>query len=109
MRCKVRISPLAANDLNDIKEYIAGDNPHAAAKLVNILLAVIKKLAHFPKLGSPLSSKINIQTDYRYLVCETYLIFYKIEGEYISVYRVLNGARDYLSILFADDLPKGEG
>ena len=33
-----------------------------------------------------------------------YLIFYKIAGEFISVYRVLNGMRAYLSILFGDDL-----
>jgi hypothetical protein len=51
-----------------------------------------------------LSLKINIKTDYRFLVCGVYLIFYKIEGEFISVYRVLNGMRDYLSILFIKEL-----
>jgi plasmid stabilization system protein ParE len=45
-----------------------------------------------------------MKTDYRYLVCGNYLIFYKIEGDAVSVYRVLNGSRDYLPILFTDEL-----
>lgn len=61
-------------------------------------------LIEFPEMGSPLSTKINIRTDYRFLVCGMYHIFYKIEAEYISVYRVLNGMQDYLSILFSKDL-----
>jgi plasmid stabilization system protein ParE len=48
-----------------------------------------------------------MKTDYRYLVCGNYLIFYKIEGDAVSVYRVLNGSssRDYLPILFTGELP----
>jgi len=55
-------------------------------------------------MGVSLNSRINMKTDYRFLICGMYLIFYKIEGEFVSVYRVLNGMRDYLSILFAEDL-----
>ncbi len=32
-----------------------------------------------------------------------YLVFYKIEGEFVSVYRILNGARDYLTVLFSEE------
>jgi plasmid stabilization system protein ParE len=56
-------------------------------------------------MGASLSSKINMKTDYRYLVCGNYLIFYKIEGDAVSVYRVLNGSRHYLPILFTDEQP----
>lgn len=45
-----------------------------------------------------------MKTDYRFLICGMYLIFYKIEGEFVSVYRILNGMRDYLSILFINDV-----
>ena len=106
MKFKIRVNPVAIADVQKIKTYIAEDNPQAAARMGNILYSRIEKLADFPEMGASLSSKIDIKTDYRYLVCGTYLIFYKIEGEFISVYRVLNGVRDYLSILFTEELSK---
>ncbi|MDA8334717.1 MAG: hypothetical protein M0Z41_06970 [Peptococcaceae bacterium] len=54
-------------------------------------------------MGVSLGSKINIKTDYRFLVCGVYLVFYKFEGEFVSVYRVLSGRRDYLSVLFGEE------
>lgn len=104
MKYKIRINPVAIADVQEMKAYIAEDNPQAASKMGSTIYSRIEKLADFPEMGAPLSSKINIKTDYRYLVCGNYLIFYKIEGEFVSVYRVLNGARDYLSILFTDEL-----
>lgn len=106
MKFKIRINPAAIADVREIKAYIAEDNPGAAAMMGNTIYSKIEKLANFPEMGASLSTKINIKTDYRFLVCGVYLIFYKIEGEFVSVYRVLNGVRDYLSILFAEELPK---
>jgi len=106
VKFKIRINPVAISDVQEIKVYIAEDSPEAAKKIGNLIFTKIEKLADFPNMGASLSSKINIKTDYRYLVCGVYLIFYKIEGEFISVNRVLNGMRDYLSILFSDALTK---
>lgn len=96
---------MAIADMQEIKAYIAEDNPGAAAKMGNAIYSKIEKLVDFPEMGALLSAKINIKTDYRFVVCGVYLIFYKIEGEFVSVYRVLNGMRDYLSILFTEELP----
>jgi addiction module RelE/StbE family toxin len=104
MKLKIRINPLALADVQEIKAYIAEDNPSAAEIFGNDIYSKVEKLAHFPQMGISLSSKINMKTDYRFLVCGIYLIFYKIEGEFVSVYRVLNGMRNYLPILFADNL-----
>jgi len=101
---KIRINPVALADVQEIMTYIAEDNPGAAAKIGTSIYATIEKLADFPQMGVSLESKINLKTDYRFLVCGAYLIFYKLEGEFVSVYRILNGIRDYLSILFADEL-----
>lgn len=106
MKFKIRINPMAIADVREIKAYIAEDNPGATVMMGNAIYSKIEKLADFPEMGASLSTKINIKTDYRFLVCGVYLIFYKIEGEFVSVYRVLNGVQDYLSILFAEDLPK---
>lgn len=106
MKFNIRINPAAISDVQEIVVYIAEDNPGAATKMGNSIYSSIEKLADFPEIGGSLSSKINIKTDYRFLMCGVYLIFYKVEGEFVSVYRVLNGVRDYLSILFADELPR---
>jgi len=100
VKFKIRINPVAIADVQEIKAYIAEDNPAAAERMGNDIYSKVEKLADFPQMGVSLSSRINMKTDYRFLVCGTYLIFYKIEGEFVSVYRVLNGMRDYLSILF---------
>jgi len=106
VKYKIRINPVAIADLHEIKAYIAEDNPEAAKKIGTAIYSKIEKLADFPEMGVSLGAKINIKTDYRFLVCGAYLIFYKIEGESILVYRILNGRRDYLSILFSDELSK---
>ena len=99
MKFKIRINPVAIADVREIKAYIAEDNPAAAARMGTAIYSRIEKLVDFPEMGASLRVKINMRMDYRFLVCGTYLIFYKIEGEFVSVYRVLNGVRDYLSIL----------
>ena len=104
MKYKIRINPVAISDVQLIKAHIAEDSPDAAAKIGNAIYSQIEKLSDFPEMGTSLSIRINIKTDYRFIVCDRYLIFYKVEGEYVSVYRILHGARDYLSILFTDDL-----
>lgn len=60
----------------------------------------IKKLKNAPFIGAPLDSIIDVKTDYRFLVCGNYLIFYKVKHDVISVYRVMNGRRDYCRQLF---------
>lgn len=106
MKFKIRINPMAISDVQEIKAYIAEDNPNAAAQVGNAIFAKIESLADFPEMGNPLSGKIGLKTEYRFLVCGIYLIFYKLEREFVSIYRVLNGVRDYLSILFADEISK---
>lgn len=106
VKFKIRINPTGLSDVLEIKEYIARDNPGAAMKVVSAIYSKIEKLTDFPNMGIPLNSKVAIKTDYRVLICGVYLIFYKVEGEFISVYRVLNGTRDYLSILFSEETSK---
>jgi addiction module RelE/StbE family toxin len=104
VKLQIRITPTAISDVQEMIAYIAEDNPSAATKMANTIYTSVEKLVDFPEMGGSLSVKIKIKTDYRFLVCRIYLVFYKIEGEFVSVYRVLNGMRDYLSILFVEEL-----
>lgn len=99
---KLRINPIARKDLLEIKEYITEelDTPNAAEKTLLKIAESYEKLKDFPYMGIKLSSKIEVVTDYRYLVSGKYIIFYKVDSTYISIYRILYGGRDYTRILF---------
>lgn len=103
---KLRINPLASKDLMEIKEHIAKelDNSNAAVKVITKIIQSYEQLKEFPMLGVDLSLKIDISTDYRYLISGNYIVFYKVDDVYVSIYRVLYSKRDYIKILFADEL-----
>lgn len=106
---KLKISPQAKTDLAEIKEYISNElfNPQAAVKLVSNITKRIHSLTEYPAIGVQLSSVIGIQTDYRFIVCNNYLVFYRSEDYNIYVSRILYSKRDYMRILFGD-LPEIE-
>ena len=101
---KLKISPEAKNDLAEIKSYISKDlcDYRAAENLVSKIVNKISGLSEYPGIGAPLSSVVDINTDYRFLICASYLIFYRFEDEIVFVSRILHGKRDYARILFAD-------
>ena len=105
---ELRVSPEAANDLREIRKYIAGqlDAPAAAQKLISRILQSMHKLVDFPKSGPALSSVLNVETDYRFQVCGNYLIFYRLEQQTVYIVRVLYGKGDYMKLLFGEQPPQ---
>jgi len=103
---KLRINPLATEDLIGIKEHITKeiDNPTAAIKVVRKIIESYEKLKEFPLMGADLSAKVNIKTDFRYLVSGNYIIFYRTADEFVYIYRILYAGRDYLKILFPNEI-----
>ncbi len=101
---RLRINPLAKKDLTDIKDYITNElkNPAAAKETVSKILKSIGNLKESPMLGMKLSEKINVISDYRYMVSGKYIIFYKADEIYVSIFRVLYSKREYIRILFEE-------
>ena len=101
---KLNLSPESQNDLHDIKDYITTElaSPTAASNIVSNIMKAIRNLAVFPACGAPLSSIVDIETDYRFLVSGNYLAFYRYENDNVYVVRVLYGKRDYMRILFQE-------
>ena len=101
---EIRLAPTALADLQAIKEYIENDlsNPAAAQNVVKRIIQDYTRLGDAPFIGARLSSKIAIETDFRYLVSGNYIIFYQVNEEFVSVYRILYGRRDYIKIIFGD-------
>ncbi len=98
----IKFSPEAINDLNRTKEYITEElyEEKAAQNTISKILKRIRQLSEFPLSGSPLSSIVNLNTDYRFLVCGNYTAFYRFENETVYIVRVLYGRRDFMRILF---------
>jgi plasmid stabilization system protein ParE len=107
---KLQLSPLAQEDLQAVKKYITDElqNPQAAINTVTQITKKLHNLEDFPGMGTPLVSKIDIETDYRFLVCGSYMAFYRYDGEIVYVVRILYGRRDYVKILFGETSATGD-
>jgi plasmid stabilization system protein ParE len=101
----IRYAPLAREDLLAIKKYLGVDlaSPQTAKSTVGRITKRIRSLASAPEIGTPLSAICAIDSDYRFLVCGKYLVFYRYENEAVLIIRVLYGGRDYLAVLFGDE------
>lgn len=99
---KINYSPAALEDLREIKSYISEElcSEPAAINTIEKIMKRIRQLADFPELGAPLSSIIDLEVSYRFLVCGNYIAFYKTDADNVYIIRVLYGKRNYLQILF---------
>ena len=101
---KIRLTPQAVADLEEIKRYIAEDlsNPQAAMNLVALVFEKIRTLAPLPQMGARLKTDTPILKTYRFIPCKNHLVFYRIEENVISIIRILYARRDYLGLLETD-------
>ena len=97
-------SEKALVDLKEIGDYIEKEfmSPKAALNTVTKIQDSIDNLSLFPLMGTSLSTKIDIETDYRFLVCGKYLAFYRVNDEIINIDRIIYSKRDYIRLLFGD-------
>ena len=107
---KIRVAPAALYDLKEIKAYIERDlsNSIAANRVINRIIDDYNRLKYTPHMGISLQTKVPFKTDYRFTVSGNYLIFYKVDSEYVSIYRIIYGRRDYIKIIFNDIEPNDE-
>jgi len=99
---EVRITPEAGRDLQSIKKYITEElkNPTAALSVVGRITKDLRILEMHPQTGISVEAKAGYHTDLRMLICGNYLASYRVDGNTLSVARILNGRQDYLDILF---------
>lgn len=97
-------SPASKDYLIDIKKYISEElcSEDAAKNTINKILTKIRLLSDFPEMGAPLSSIIDLDVPYRFIVCGNYIAFYKIENEKVIIIRILYGRRNFMQILFGN-------
>lgn len=95
---QLRINPVVAEDLKNIKEFIAEDNEEMSVKTIQEIYAQIENIQQFPYMGADLSKRVSFRTDYKYVICGNYVVLYKIRDRYVEIYRVINRYQDILQI-----------
>ena len=81
----------ALSDLDAIADYIALENPAAAAALVQRVFQHVEQLENFPQSGSkPLELK---KSRYRQIVEPPCRVFYRYDGEPVFVIYVMRSER----------------
>ena len=95
---KLRVNPLVADDLREIRDYIAEDNGEYAAKTIQEIYNKFESIQIFPGIGADLSKRVSFRTDYKYAIWENYVIIYKVGKELVEIYRVVNRYQDITRI-----------
>jgi toxin ParE1/3/4 len=88
---KVRWSPEAEQDRHNIWEYIAADNPRAAAKIDELFDDTAGMLADFPLAGH-----IGRASGTRELIPhESYRLVYEVDGDTVWILALVHTARQW--------------
>ena len=97
MALKIKWSPRAASNLEDICDYIAKDSEYYAILFAKKVTAIIKTIPQFPKSGRivPEYNDENL----REKVYENYRIVYRLKGDFVEIVAICHGARLLESIL----------
>ncbi len=95
----IRYLRTAQQDLVEIFDYIARDDPTAAAALLDTFDQAIARLATHPFLGSVPKDERLHRLGYRMFVVGKYLVFYVVKSETVQIRRILHGSRQYQFLL----------
>jgi len=91
---QINYSEQAIDDLSKIGEHIAEDSENRAIQFLKKLKTKIEMLLHFPYMGIECQSK-NIHKNCPVMIFESYLIFYTITHDSISINRILHHSVNY--------------
>ena len=80
----------ALANLDAEAEYVARDNPAAAARLVESIIRAVNQLRDFPAIGRP----GRVAGTRELVVAGTpYIVPYRVRAGYVEVLRVFHGSR----------------
>lgn len=94
---RVVFSPLAQNDLIEIGEFIARDDPDAALRYVREIYRACSVLTEQPRLGRVRSDLR--AGELRSIPIRSHVIYYRLVRLNVEVIRILHGARDARALL----------
>jgi toxin ParE1/3/4 len=100
VKYQINLTEAAEQDLTEIADYIAGEDPPAALKVIVRIEKNILKLEDFPFIGVVPRIRGLARKGYRILIVDDYLVFYILaDDETIEIRRILSGKRDHEFLL----------
>ena len=99
---KLEFAPEALQDLAETKKYISKvlKNRPAAGRITNMIFRHCRLLKTHTDLGMSVEAKTGYPSDLRYVVCEHWLAFYRVQADAVQIVRILDGRTDYIRQLF---------
>ena len=95
---ELRFTPIAVNDLQKIRQFIAEDSVAMAEKAIQEFFKQFEVLIDFPYMGNALAKRVSFRTNYRYIVVGNYIVLYRVSENYLEIYRVINRYQDFTKI-----------
>ena len=93
---RIRRTPRAGRDLEEIWFFVAQDDPVAADRWLDTLEEKLGLIADNPLMGA---TRPDIAPELRYYPVGHYLLLYRLVAGGIEVVRVVHGARDLLNLV----------
>lgn len=84
-------SDAAVADVDGLWTYVAQDSERAADQLVDRLDEAFQSLLAFPRMGLP---RADLAPNLRALRVDNLIVFYRVEGDVLSVERILHARMD---------------
>jgi toxin ParE1/3/4 len=95
----VELLPAAYADLDEIFDYIMVDNPQAATEILDSIMKSLRRLENFPHSGAPLLDRSMQKFNFKIVVIDPYVVFYRFIDDKVIIYRILHCARNYPHLL----------
>ena len=96
---KIKILQIAREDIGEIFYYISEESSKSALEMTDKIINQIDTLAELPFIGKIVQDNELAKQEYRMMIIDSYIAFYKVIDDEVVVYRVLHGMRDYLDLL----------
>lgn len=98
---KLEYAPLVRNKMKSLKKWL---NEHFDEEIaINVLRGIISDvdlLSDNPEMGTNISEKYEVETDYWYLFTHQHYMVYRIEPKKVIVVQMFNEKEDFMMILF---------
>lgn len=101
MRYKALLTLDAERDLEELHDYIAGhDAPAKADYVLDRIEKVIESLSAFPERGAYPEELLALGIrDYRQAFFKPYRLIYRVIGQCVYIYLIVDGRRDMQTLL----------
>jgi len=95
----VELLPAAYTDLDEIFDYIMPDSLQAANVTLENIMNSLRKLEDFPQSGVPLIDRSMKKFNFKMVIINPYIAFYRFVDGKVIIYRILHCARNYPHLL----------